>query len=89
MQSGHHLHTCTMVFYGEGSPNGWRISQLWSLNDDRRCIVTGVGASENPMKLERKHTGHTNILKSSSRLYKSSKIILQSTLMGQPPPECS
>ena len=38
--------------YGESSPNGWRISQLWSLIDDLRCAVSGVGASENPMKLK-------------------------------------
>ena len=38
--------------YGESSPNGWRISQLGSLIDDLRCIVSGVGASENPMKLK-------------------------------------
>ena len=36
-----------------------------------RVRSDGVGASENPMQLKRKHTSHTNILKSSSGLYKS------------------
>ena len=54
-----------------------------------RCTVSGVGASKNPMKLKRKHTSHTNILKSSSELYKSSKVRLQSALVCWPPPKCS
>ena len=75
--------------YGESSPNGWRTSQLGSLIDDLRCTVSGVGAFENPMKQKRKHIGYTNILKSSSRLYKSSKFGLQSASICRPPPECS
>ena len=57
MQGGHHLHTYTTstsrgVSYGECSSNGCRISQLYPLINDLRCTVSGVGASENPMKLK-------------------------------------
>ena len=59
MQGGHHLRTCTTstskgVSYGESSPNGWRISQLWSLVNDLRCIVSGVGAFEKSYKTKKK-----------------------------------
>ena len=62
MQGGHHLRTCTTstsqgVSYGESSPNGWRISQLWSLVNNLRCIVSGVGASESLQSRFSHHLG--------------------------------
>ena len=35
--------------------------KLSTLNGRLECTMNGVGASEIPTKLKRKHTGHTNI----------------------------
>ena len=83
------LHICTDIL---GGFLWWKLSQLSTLSSRLKCTMSGVGASENPMKLKQKkrNTMITQIsIKSNSRLYKSSKVGLQSTSMCRPLPKCS
>ena len=65
--------------------------KISTLNGRLKCTVNGVDASDNPRKLKQKmkHTSHTNIHETSSGLYRSSMIGLQSTSMCRSPPEYS
>ena len=57
MQGGHHLNTCT-TSTSWGASYGENLSKLSTLNGQLECTVSGVGASENPMKLEQKEKTH-------------------------------
>ena len=69
----------------------WRLSHFSTLSGDlsiQWTIWMHLKKPFNP-KQQKEHTSHISILKSSYELYKSSNIILQSTLMWLIPTKCS